>query len=1146
MDDEKAKIIYTLREAPWYFGAYLNMARHNIFLISNEIRNKIKSYSKTNFPELKNEEEIPNSFLTNESLVNKDHVNLIYSNITRFMPLAKIFSSDFSEKISKEETEFKGVDIKSMATFFKTGFKELNDFRNDYSHYYSYTTLDKKKINVPDHFADSLRSLFILATSYAENRFKGILPSSSFKHIREKMTDELFNNGNEITTMGLSFFCCLFLDKENAFHFINRVKGLKDTRTFDFLATREVLTVFCVKLPHNKFTSEDPLQALQLDMLNYLNRTPIELYNAMTEEGKKQFQPQLSEFSKENIKDNSINDTIEEPDFDEYIKAFSSMKRHEDRFAEFALKYLDLSEDFNINFQIHLGKSKVKCYPKALLGKIPKEANRNIFKDIKTFGKLSSFLGDNAKIKITEENEFKKLFKGENVEFFSQYASHYHIANNKIGLLLPDNKKYYGKLYRPLAPTAFLSIHELPKVALLEYLEKGKAAQLITDFITLNNQKIINRSFIETIKNQLNLEGTLKRVVFDERFTKTKGSEKDPSKAKNLDQSKGDEKSIKEIKIASYEQYVSEVNQRKERLNDLLAEYGLNAKQIPTRILDYWLKVKPVDTKTIIKNRIRAERKDCKRRLNNLTQGKVPKVGEMATSLAKDIINLIINRECKQRITSFYYDLLQECLALLNDPVKKQLFINICGKDLKLFEKQTGHPFLSVIPFNDIHNTKDLYRTYFDLKGCREKQTPQEQVKDKTIKEDERIPGNWLSKTFYIVQKDESTKRLKTIIQLPDEAAIPYSYSNFKKDKSNLDTWLSSIAPGENAIVDEKGKKSDSKSKPVDLPTNLFDKELNRALKQKIQGKTENLDVYNYSKLLALWQNEIQPFYQNTREYIIFKGQPYQTIIRFEPNTASRFNEYYHSSIESTFRKRKEINKKIQKEQIARVFKKAIDENEKAIRFFQTKDRITLLLLKDLMKKDFALSLKDISPTSKKSPLNKSVEIKQNIYGKSITDRRKQKDCSVFNRFLYDRRLASLFSYYPEDVIPYTDLKQELEDYNKYKERIFMLIFELEKAIIDLTTEDELLAWKEDSKTSNIEHKQYLKWLKEYNLINESEKEFYGEIRNKFFHNQFPLKEVVEKTIPNLKRAETFSSQIALTYINRIDNLINKKLIHSF
>ena len=153
---------YNLIETPWYFGAYLNMARHNVFLISNVINEKL-SLNRL----LDNEEHISNSFLGDQAFLDKNNSRLILSMLSRFMPAVKIFSSDLLHKELREKADTEGVNISGMTTFSKYSFKELNAFRNDYSHYYSSKTKDKRKVTVDEDFAIMLRKQFDFASSIA-------------------------------------------------------------------------------------------------------------------------------------------------------------------------------------------------------------------------------------------------------------------------------------------------------------------------------------------------------------------------------------------------------------------------------------------------------------------------------------------------------------------------------------------------------------------------------------------------------------------------------------------------------------------------------------------------------------------------------------------------------------------------------------------------------------------------------------------------------------------------------------------------------------------------------------------------------------------------------------------------------------------
>src|SRR5690606_35788635 len=123
--------VYNLNDTPWYFGAYLNMARHNIYLISNEISDKLS----LNRP-ITDEERIADSFLTKEDFWNNNNPRLILSVLSRFMLAVKTYSSDLLHKELREQTDIEGTDIAGLVDFLRLSFIELNAFRNDYSHYY--------------------------------------------------------------------------------------------------------------------------------------------------------------------------------------------------------------------------------------------------------------------------------------------------------------------------------------------------------------------------------------------------------------------------------------------------------------------------------------------------------------------------------------------------------------------------------------------------------------------------------------------------------------------------------------------------------------------------------------------------------------------------------------------------------------------------------------------------------------------------------------------------------------------------------------------------------------------------------------------------------------------------------------------------
>lgn len=387
----------TLEKDPQYFGAYLNMARHNVFLINNHLAEKFE-ISKIN-----NEEHIANSFFTNEIRKKPNHV---FSFLTRFLPIAKVFDTDQLPKSEQDDLnsqEKTGKDITKLSKELKLCFKELNSFRNDYSHYYSTKNETNRKIIIEKDLSDFLKNNYQRAIEYSKKRFAGIFEEKHFNLAKEI---ELVSQDNKITEKGLVFFICLFLDRENAFKFINKIVGFKGTHLPEFKATREVFLAFCVKLPHDKFISDNPEQAFALDMLNELNRCPSILFDALPENLKTHFLPTLNKPEVQNIEENSLSEDLPEENYNDYIQSITKRIRYKDRFPYFALKFLDSTElSSKIRFQINLGKYQIDQYEKDFSGEKEKRA---IVEDAKAFGRLDDFFN---KEKETEKKINKKMPK---------------------------------------------------------------------------------------------------------------------------------------------------------------------------------------------------------------------------------------------------------------------------------------------------------------------------------------------------------------------------------------------------------------------------------------------------------------------------------------------------------------------------------------------------------------------------------------------------------------------------------------------------------------------------------------------------------------------------------------------------------------
>ncbi|MUP39463.1 type VI-B CRISPR-associated RNA-guided ribonuclease Cas13b [Labilibaculum euxinus] len=1100
----------TVENDPQYFGGYLNMARLNIFSINNSVAHKIKLST------LSDEEKILDSFLCTS---NRKHLNwnLAHSIAVKFLPIVKVF--DFESLPKQERTgdlnnRNAGKDFAAMTASLRCLFSEIQEFRNDYSHYYSIANGNKRKTTISGEAAEFLRLNFARAIEYTKERFNGILNDEDFEPAKERV---LVNQDNTITTDGFVFLISMFLEREHAFQFIGKIKGLKGTQFNSFIATREVLMAFCVKLPHDRFVSEDKKQALTLDIINTLNRCPKELYSVITDEERKAFKPGLDSLKLENLLDNSTNDKTAIEDYDKYIEALTRKIRHSNRFSYFALKFIDETDIFSkLRFQVNLGKLLIDEYEKPINNEL---YPRSIVQNVKAFGKLNDF---------EEEAEvLKQIDKDGNSLGFEQYAPFYNTKNNKIGLHTnsaksiiinrPNSESKIKKNLKQALPEAFLSLHELPKIIVLEHLKKGKPEELINDFILACNSKITNKQFIDEVKAKLPNDWN--------EFNKRSDSKKDTAYKPNA---------------------LAYLRKRKKTLDEVLAQYNLNHKQIPTRILDYWLCIVDIDEDRAISDRIKRMKREGMDRLKayqkftKTGKGKIPKIGEMATFLAKDIVDMIISTDKKKKITSFYYDKMQECLALFADPEKKSLFVDLISKELQLNEAG-GHPFLKKIDFSKIRYTQDLYFIYLQ-----EKVNKMLAVKNFRTGKTSTIDESWMMCTFYKKEWNQEARKQLTEVKLPaDLSNIPFTLRQLKeKTNYNLDEWLYNVT---------KGKvKGDGKA-PINLPTNLFDETLIRLLQNNLEAHAVEYPAEaKYNELFKIWWKKrgdsTQSFYNAEREYFIFDEK-----VNFKLQENAMFADFYSDSVKKAFRAKRNARRieqktdrrlpDIQFSQVEKVFKRSISNTEKQIRLLQEEDRIMLLMLEKLMSTDRDLNLK---LNQIDTLLNETITVKEPVTGKlyfennaeitkTIIDQRKRKDHSMLHKYVFDRRLPELFEYFTENEIPLPNLKNELEAYNAAKQKVLDAAFELEKKLLANNRADNFI--DEDCKNGHIPHKAYLQWLTKEGVINENEFLFLNGVRNCFSHNLFPQKRTMSLFVARWDNSN-FAQQIAERYNEKIDAIL--------
>jgi hypothetical protein len=539
---------YKLPDERFYWGHYLNLGEHYVHIILKEIAEKHGLMRKdAEIGEIYTKLGLSATFLGKPELERR-----VAEDLVAHFPFLRL-----SETMP---TCTEAVNTLKMLTTV------VNNYRNYCSHYIH------NKPAAPDVvFRAALQKIFDAAIEQMEtnhNRYPKYNPkdeadkiqvfygalSQEVQDFRKTHTEHLRGDwyrlfGGEhlnITSKGLTFLTCLLLENADAMVFLRGIKGFKDGRTLETQATHDVFMRYCSRLPKPKLQSSD----VKLDMLNELRRAPQALWQTYDEAGKAIF--------KTNYHTPTLDADGNEPSEAVYQRG------NEDRFAYFALRYLDESEAFtNLRFQIQIGRfnSHFDVYEKQMHG-VKHDRERTHL--VRTFARINEFLDkseddyvnssnqkldksfDDVKraledaehtifqlIKHKKDNTFYldsldfhakivrktgQLRKDTVSEFekqsgdINQYAPHYNIQNNTIRLRLSSEKSVSAQA------DAVLSIYELPNLVLYNHLypktqtdKPTPTEKLLQDYIDgltqlykdIKEQRVLPQSSIEAIDTLL-------------------------------------------------------------------------------------------------------------------------------------------------------------------------------------------------------------------------------------------------------------------------------------------------------------------------------------------------------------------------------------------------------------------------------------------------------------------------------------------------------------------------------------------------------------------------------------------------------------------------------------------------------------------
>lgn len=1055
----------TLGDDPQYFGVYFNMARHNIFQILNAVVNKFRYLS---FRELKDDEDIsfkitdvPDDshiiyIFHHKHPMHRDHAEQVYHYLARYMPCITIFG-----RLQENSSEFY-IDFDNLYSFLNEAFDQINRFRNTFSHYAAVDT-DRNVINriytVSPLLEEYLQELFKEAPFLTHKRFKSThadiedtFNENDFEHLHLYKIFE----ASAFNSRGIFFFASLFLEQKYAYHFLKKFNGFKNETISPFKATLRVFTAYTIRLPYDKLLSNNPKQSLLLDMLNELSKIPRQLYQVVSEKDQTPFNS-IDDNSLTRILDNTHENSYN--DINHLLHKIAPLRRSENRFAYFALRYL---EEENIlkefSFQITVGKVEYIPYHKHILGE---DRPRRIQFIVKAFGKLKDFQDEDqvmgkicSQIGSTDRDRL----------YFVQFNPHYNLEDSRLIFQdTTDNishtliqkratERFYAE--QPV-PTGFISQHDLPKIMMAVLLGERDPWHRIKGIIS-SQLFVLNKFSTDVIRD---IRTELKEQLVPKGFTA------------RLDALKLVNGKIPLLEHKKRKEYRDYINIRRDVLKE--SSFFQDAKnnkvavsKLPKKLFHQLIDIQPVSSRKKIQNFLKQELKTVGLRLRQMEIGELPKVGEIATYLARDIISMLISVEVKQRLTSIYYKDIQHAIAYF--PLEKGRLADLISA-LGLFSNDTGHPFLKRTLIAQSASVIEFYENYLLQKE------------------------RYLNYTF--VKSIGKGRERKIFYQLPDNSPIPYVYKHkLAKDDSNFDQWL-----------------SNKKKMPVYIPQAIFDPLVNELLRKHI-GEEVGSDEKFTGLLNRYFAEDIQPFYRLQRIYKNQKTKKEEIVdiakmkhrdIKIRYGTYAQENERQIRYMQTQDRVIKLMcdnilkgNNEIQMDQSLRLRNfypdSPVHPLDMPVSLMQSMGDYQIIAVDNEEKKVYQKSLLD-SPT---------------WIGYTWT----VKESGVFRKILYDKRINHLLGYFLGQRVHIDLITYELAEYDRIREKIFDLLFRLEEKIFtDFKEEviDSKLKSRQKSEKYNFDEIQfsiYEQLLRDKYGINGVD--YITTARNKFAHSQYiPFKD---------------------------------------
>ena len=723
-DDKKTtdSISYELKDKH-FWAAFLNLARHNVYITINHINKLLE------IREIDNDEKVLDIKALwqkgNKDLNQKARLRELMTKHFPFLETAIYTKNKEDKEEVKQEKQAEAQSLESLKDCLFLFLEKLQEARNYYSHYqYSEST---KEPMLEEGLLEKMYNIFddniqLVIKDYQHN--KDINPDEDFKHLDRKgqFKYSFADNEGNITESGLLFFVSLFLEKKDAIWMQQKLRGFKDNRESKKKMTHEVFCRSRMLLPKLRLESTQTQDWILLDMLNELIRCPKSLYERLQGEDREKFKVPL--------------DPADE-DYDAEQEPFkNTLVRHQDRFPYFALRYFDYNEIFtNLRFQIDLGTYHFSIYKKLIGGQ---KEDRHLTHKLYGFERIQEFAKQNR------PDEWKALVKDldtyETSEepYISETTPHYHLENQKIGIRFrngnkdiwpsletngENNEKRKYKLDKQYQAEAFLSVHELlPMMFYYLLLKKEKPnndeinASIVEGFIKREIRDIY-KLYDAFANGEINSIGDLEKYCEDEGIPKRNLPKQMVAILKNKPKDVAEEAKHKQKKMVK-------AAKRKQRKMVKDTEKLLAALEKQTQ----------------------EEIEDGGRNIRLLKSGEIARwlVNDMMRfqPVQKDNEGNPLNNS---KANSTEYQMLQRSLALYNKEEKPTRYF----RQVNLIESGNPHPFLNNTGWKECNNILSFYRSY---------------LTKKIEFLNELKPEDWEKNQYFLKLKEPKTNR-ETLVQ---------------------------------------------------------------------------------------------------------------------------------------------------------------------------------------------------------------------------------------------------------------------------------------------------------------------------------------------------------------------------------------------